>query len=782
VVQIILWYLDSGCSKHMTRDRSQLINFVQKFLGTVKFENDHVAKIMGYGDYQIGNVTISKASKTKSWLWHRRLSHLNFGAINHLARQGLVRGLSKLKFDKVHLCSACAMGKSMKKSHKPKSKDTNQEKLYPLYMDLCAPMRVESVNGKKYILVIVDDYSRFTWVKFLRSKDEALNFINMFLKIIQDLLFQPMFDELLNPPPSVGHQAAQVIAPIPEAVQDDSIGSPSSTTVDKDAPSASKSHTTTDIQSSVIHKRLKKIIWTLKLLTWGMILNCATRSPNSTSQQQLDEGSPTPEHYRSTFRPVSTWLHLYKQALFCYYDAFLTSVEPKTYKEALTQSCWIEAMQEELNEFERIENKARLVARGYRPEEGIDLEESFAPVARLEAIRIFSHIPLIRTWQSIRWIGIFINQSKYALKSLKKYGFESCDLVGTLMVEKSKLDEDKEGKAVDPSHYRAFADVGHAGCQDTRRSTSGSVQFLGERLISWSSKRCLFFKAFLVTTDVPKIYMQEFWATATIQYHSIRFKMDTKKHIIDLESFRDILHICPRVNGQPFAEPPFKEEILAFIHFLRYSAAIRTLTDVNINKLYQPWRSFAALINKCLTGKSSGYDREAAPKPKDSVRRTRSSSDPSITPPTAVASPRLTASAKGKQTAKASKAKSLSTHYEVAMTEAQQLKLVTKRSMQQTHISQSSGSGTDKGIGSKPGVPDVPTDESEEELSWNSTNDEGDDKKEQDDDGDEEDEGDDGEEGNAAADDDEDDDGEEGDDDDADQEVVRDDDKDDDEE
>ncbi|GKD85498.1 retrovirus-related pol polyprotein from transposon TNT 1-94 [Tanacetum coccineum] len=128
---------------------------------------------------------LSKASKTKSWLWHRRLSHLNFGAINHLARHGLVRGLPKLKFEKDHLCSACAMGKSKKKPHKPKSKDTNQEKLYLLHMDLCGPMRVASVNGKKYILVIVDDYSRFTWVKCLRSKDEAPDFIIKFLKMIQ---------------------------------------------------------------------------------------------------------------------------------------------------------------------------------------------------------------------------------------------------------------------------------------------------------------------------------------------------------------------------------------------------------------------------------------------------------------------------------------------------------------------------------------------------------------------------------------------------------------------
>ncbi|GJY78880.1 retrovirus-related pol polyprotein from transposon TNT 1-94 [Tanacetum coccineum] len=92
-------------------------------------------------------------------------------------------------------------------------------------------------------------------------------------------------------------------------------------------------------------------------------------------------------------RPISTRLQLHEQALFCYYDAFLTAVEPKTYKDALTQSCWIKAMQEELNEFERLKvwepNKARLVARGYHQEEGVNFEESFAQVARLEAIRIF---------------------------------------------------------------------------------------------------------------------------------------------------------------------------------------------------------------------------------------------------------------------------------------------------------------------------------------------------------------------------------------------------------
>ncbi|GJY18083.1 retrovirus-related pol polyprotein from transposon TNT 1-94 [Tanacetum coccineum] len=128
---------------------------------------------------------LSKASKTKSWLWHQRLSHLNFGAINHLAKHGLVRGLPKLKFKKDHLCSTCVMGKRKKQLHKPKSEETNQEKLYLLHMDLCGPMHVASVNGKKYILVIMDDYSRFTWVKLLASNDEAPDFIIKFLKMIQ---------------------------------------------------------------------------------------------------------------------------------------------------------------------------------------------------------------------------------------------------------------------------------------------------------------------------------------------------------------------------------------------------------------------------------------------------------------------------------------------------------------------------------------------------------------------------------------------------------------------
>ncbi|GKE40286.1 retrovirus-related pol polyprotein from transposon TNT 1-94, partial [Tanacetum coccineum] len=102
-----------------------------------------------------------------------------------LAKDGLARGIPRLKFQKDHLCSACELGKSKKSSHQPKAEDTNQEKVYLLHMDLCGPMRVASINGKRYILVIVDDYSRFTWVRFLRTKDVAPEAIIKCIKNIQ---------------------------------------------------------------------------------------------------------------------------------------------------------------------------------------------------------------------------------------------------------------------------------------------------------------------------------------------------------------------------------------------------------------------------------------------------------------------------------------------------------------------------------------------------------------------------------------------------------------------
>nr|GEU85887.1 retrovirus-related Pol polyprotein from transposon TNT 1-94 [Tanacetum cinerariifolium] len=674
--------------------------FRQQILGTVKFGNDHMAKIMGYGDYQIGNVTISrvyfveglghnlfsvgqfcdldlevafrqhtcfirnlegvdlltgyrgnnlytlslgdmmasspicllsKASKTKSWLWHRRLSHLNFGAINLLARQGLVRGLPKLKFKKDHLCSACAMGK-IRRIRTDNGTEFVNRTLHEYYEQVgisheTSIARSPQQNGvvkrrnrtlieAAHTMLIYAQASLFLWAEAVATAYENLGKlqpkadIGIFIgyaptkkafqiynrrtrRIIETVHVDfheltAMASEQSSSGPALHEMTPATISLglvpkstsstpfVPPSRNDwdiapelaESTGSPSSTTVDQDVPSPSKSQTTLETQPPVISNDVEEANHDIEVahmgndLFFGMpILEVSFDQSSSTDSihtivhpdHQISQHNSkwTKDHPFENIigqlaRPVSTRLQLHEQALFCYYDAFLTFVEPKMYKDALTQSCWIKAMHEELKEFERLEvwelvprpdkvmvitlkwnykvkldelggiikNKDRLVARDYRQEERIDFEQSFALVLRLEATRIFlafaSHKDMVVYQMDVKTAflngnmreevyvsqadgfvdpdnpnhvykikkalystrGIFINQSKYALESLKKYGFESCDPVDTPMVEKYNLDEDKEGKAVDLLHYRAFADADHDGCQDTRRSTS----------------------------------------------------------------------------------------------------------------------------------------------------------------------------------------------------------------------------------------------------------------------------------------------------------------------
>nr|GEV09170.1 hypothetical protein [Tanacetum cinerariifolium] len=243
------------------------------------------------------------------------------------------------------------------------------------------------------------------------------------------MLFQPLFDELLTPPPSVDPPAPAVIAPIAEVIAlkpAESTGSPFSTTVDQDVPSPSN--------DPFFGMLIPKVASDQSSLTDP--IHTVVHHDHQISQHN---SKWTKDHLLENIigqlaRPVSTRLQLHEQALFCYYDAFFPSVEPKTYKDALTQSCWIEAMQEELNEFERL--------------------EVWELVPRPDKVMVIT----LKTTDFSKSRGIFINLSKYALKALKKYSFESCNPVDTPMVEKSKLDEDKEGNVVDPSHYRGIAD------------------------------------------------------------------------------------------------------------------------------------------------------------------------------------------------------------------------------------------------------------------------------------------------------------------------------------
>nr|GEW06341.1 retrovirus-related Pol polyprotein from transposon TNT 1-94 [Tanacetum cinerariifolium] len=409
-------------------DHSRLRNFMKNLIETVRFGNDHFVAIMRYGDYVIGShgydlctisvkdmpksspiCLLSKASKNKSWLWHRHLNHLNFGTINDHAKKDLVRGLPRLKFEKDHLCSAFQQGKAKKHTHKPKAENTNLEVLHTLHMDLCRPMQVQTINGKKYILVIVDDYSRFTWVKFLISKDETLEFVIKFLKQIQvslnkkissglvpnpvpvapyvpptnkdlEILFQPMFDEYLKP--LCIDRLVSFAPAVPVLVN--LANSPFSTTIDQDAPSPSHSPSSSTIQS-----------------------------PNS--QQGLVAESTIMED--NPLAPIDN-------------DPFVNVFAPEPcseassrdkFKSAITEDCWFQAMQDEIHEFDRLQvwelvpqpycvliialkwiykvkldeyddvlkNKARLMAKGYQQKEGIKFKESFALVVRIEAITIF---------------------------------------------------------------------------------------------------------------------------------------------------------------------------------------------------------------------------------------------------------------------------------------------------------------------------------------------------------------------------------------------------------
>ncbi|GKD69076.1 hypothetical protein Tco_1323166 [Tanacetum coccineum] len=123
-----------------------------------------------------------------------------------------------------------------------------------------------------------------------------------------------------------------------------------------------------------------------------------------------------------------------------------------------------------------------------------------------------------------------------------------------------------------------------------------------------SLKLTLFYNAFEIFADVPEIYMQEFWVNVSRHNSSLRFKLNGKSHTVNVDNFRDLLKIYPKLPGQIFKEPPLEEEILSFIRDLGHNGEIKFLSDVNINHMHQPWRSFAAISNKCLSGKTTALE------------------------------------------------------------------------------------------------------------------------------------------------------------------------------
>nr|GFA51230.1 retrovirus-related Pol polyprotein from transposon TNT 1-94 [Tanacetum cinerariifolium] len=467
---------------------------------------------------------MARASSTKSWLWHQRLSHLNFDTINDLARNDLVAGLPKFKYHKEHLCPSCEQGKSKRASHLPKPVPNSRQRLHLLHMDLCGPIRIASINGKRYVLVIVDDYSRYTWVHFLRSKDEAPEVIIKFLKRITVLLQSPViiirtdngtkfknqvlkeyFDTV-----GISHQMSSIWTPqqnrlverqnrtLVETARTMLIFSRASLFLWAEAI-ATECFTQ---NCSIIHRRFNKKPYELingrkpdisflhvfsalcypkndredigKLGVKGDIGffigyfadSCAYRIYNrrtkkimeimnvsfdELSAMAFEQRSSKPELNSMTSGHISSGLDL------TYAPSTITMQQPSEGElDLLFEAMYDDYIggqlsatgrtvlpaQEPQNKHDEeqtvIRNKSHLVVRGYRQEEGIDFEESFASVARMEAIRIFL-----------------------------AYAAHKLFMVFQMDVKTAFLH----------------------GCKDTFKSTFGGAQFLGEKLVSWSSKK-----------------------------------------------------------------------------------------------------------------------------------------------------------------------------------------------------------------------------------------------------------------------------------------------------
>nr|GEV57884.1 retrovirus-related Pol polyprotein from transposon TNT 1-94 [Tanacetum cinerariifolium] len=444
LVEIILFIVDSGCSKHMMGNLKLLTNFVEKFLGTVKFGNDQIAPIIGYGD--LGNdlltgsrgtdlylITLQDTSSTnliclmakvtssQAWLWHRRLSHLNFDTINLLSKNDIV------------------------------TTPSSKRRLQLLHMDLCGPMRVESFKGKKYVLVIVDDYSRYTCTHFLRSKDKTPEVLIDFLRLVQrglhahvrtvridkgteflnktlhayfaakgintkpsnvlDLLFSLMFDELLNGYTQVvlkssaitsadsPHQCLQqLITPL------NTLTTPELTCQD---PSQTSTVTTTEninqaetnLENAHVEDDEFINIYCTPVQGRGETSSRYVDSSNMhtfyqrhPSEHRWTKDHPLEQAIGNPSQSVRTRHQLESDGEMCMFALIVSRTEPKNIKEALADSAWIESMQEELYQFDRLdvwELFDRPLSKGYAQKEGVNFEESFAPVARLEAVRLF---------------------------------------------------------------------------------------------------------------------------------------------------------------------------------------------------------------------------------------------------------------------------------------------------------------------------------------------------------------------------------------------------------
>nr|GEW74775.1 retrovirus-related Pol polyprotein from transposon TNT 1-94 [Tanacetum cinerariifolium] len=546
IVQLILFIVDSGCTKHMTANLKLLCNFVEKFLGLnhnlfsvgqfcdadleVAFRKStcFVRDLQGH-DLLTGNrgsdlYTISlqestsstplclmaKAPLTQAWLWHRRLSHLNFDYINLLSKKDVVIGLPKFKYLKDQLCSSCELSKAKRSSFESKAFPSSKGRLNLLHMDLGGPMRVASINRKKYILVIVDDYSRYTWTLFLHSKDDTPEVLKEFLTMIQRNLQAPVSDydhsDLIPQQKYVSSSAdtnvpsQQELDPLFGPLYDEffNAGSnpqdkqPTTNIQPKSAPSTpAHVHAEENNDDQVEEEYLTDDEFTNPLcaLTHEVAESSSHNIGNSNvptfNQPQVFEYRSTKDHpleqvCGNPSRPVKTRRQLATNPEMCMFALTLSTAEPKNIKEAMADSAWIEAMHEELHKFDRLQ-VWELVDKPFgksiislkwlwknkkdedqteevyvaQPDGFLDPDHPEKVYRLKKALYGLKQAP--RAWTQINQSprGIFINQAKYTLEILHKHGMDNGQSIGTPMATKPKLDADLSENPVDQTKYHS---------------------------------------------------------------------------------------------------------------------------------------------------------------------------------------------------------------------------------------------------------------------------------------------------------------------------------------
>nr|GEX52519.1 hypothetical protein [Tanacetum cinerariifolium] len=450
IVQLILFIVDSRCTKHMTGNLKLLCNFVENFLGTVRFGNDQFAPILGYGDLVQGNVMINRVYYVEG------LNHNLFsvGQFCDVDLKDVVIGLPKLKYVKDQLSSSCELSKAKRRSFKSKAISSLKGRLNLLHMDLCGPIRVASINGKKYILVIVDDYSRYTWTLFLRSKDETPEVLKDFLTRIQRNLQAlvitvrtdrgtKFLNKTLNAlfKEGIEHQTSTARTPKQNGI----VERQNRTLVEAARTMLSASQLPlffwAELNPSTFalmkSKKYEHVPSQQELdLLFGPLydeffnagsnpqdkqpsMNIPSTSASSThtnvhakenNNDQADKGehvqddeftnpfcaltqkeaeSPTRTSLWKSIKASAKKTQLAMDPKMCMYALTVSTPKLKNIKEAMADSARIEAMQEELHQFDRLQ-VWELVDKPFgKTEEGIDFEESFASVSRLEAVRIF---------------------------------------------------------------------------------------------------------------------------------------------------------------------------------------------------------------------------------------------------------------------------------------------------------------------------------------------------------------------------------------------------------